>query len=410
MIRLSYSSSGGGSGEGRIEWDRWRYRESLSCSSWKTARGIQGGKAYYTDEDGVTRVASEPVLAELVTRSYFWRRAYLFADLERARAQPGPSDEATVSVRLTPQGGNPLVLTFSRHGETLLAARSPRFDLVFASPIRLTDASRRDSPVNAEIRSISLPVSPMEDLSAGGGSVRWTGTQTEAPFEKAGSTIAFSGKLFGSDARILLDSEADGPVLLRADRAAAAGLEFRPDVFGRQVARGGPLEVGGASFPSLLFQRVETLPDGAAAAAGAALFRESVVEIDPEAGRLRLHDPARWVTPAGYFRGLLDDDGNRPVAILRRGRPTLRLLAAAMSREPLVLSPESARRAGLSSPAAIASDLRWGAASLPSVKPAIEEGRFDSGWGDDGRLGIEVLLRFHLFFDMPHRWTYLKPL
>jgi len=410
LIHLNYSSPAGESGEGLIEWDRWRYRETLASAGWRTERGIQGGKGYYTDEDGVTRVASEPVLAELTTHSYFWRRAYLFDDLERARTDLGPSDEGTISVRLTPRGGNPLVLTFSRHGERLLAARSPRFDLVFQSATRLTDASRRESPLQAEIRSIGLPTRAMEDALAGGGTVRWPGRGAEVAFEKAGHGIVFPARIAGLAVRILLDAEADGPVRIRRNRAAATALAFRPDMLGREVARGGPLEIGAASFSSLLFQRVDSIPEGADAAAGAALFREAIVEVDPGARRLALLDPAKWVSPAGYFRGLLDDDGDRPVAILRTGRQTLRVLAGVPSRAALLLAPEAAARSGLASPGALASDLRWGAADLPSLTLSVESGRFDPDWGEDGRLGFDALLAFHVFFDMPHRWTYLKPL
>ena len=410
MIRLRYSSPAGASGEGLIQWDRWRYRETLASAGWRTERGIQGGKSYYTDEDGVTRVASEPILAELTTRSYFWRRAYLFDDLERARMDLGPSDEETISVRLTPRGGNPLVLTFSRHGERLLAARSPRLDLVFQSATRLKDASRRESPQQVEIRSIGLPTRGMEDAQAGGGTVRWPGRGAEVVFEKAGHGIVFPARIAGLPIRILLDAEADGPVRILRNRAPAAALAFRPDVLGREVARGGPLEVGAVSFSSLLFQRVDSIPEGADAAAGAALFREAVVEVDPGASRLALYDPAKWVSPAGYFRGLLDDDGNRPIAILRKGRETLRVLAAVPSGAALLLAPEAAARSGLSLPGALASNLRWGAAELPSLRLSVEGGRFDPDWGEDGRLGFGALLRFHVFFDMPHRWTYLQPI
>ena len=84
MIRLALSAPGtSATGFHEIEWDARSYRETVSSAGFTTIRGLQGGKAYFTDEDGVTRVVSEPVLAELITRSYFWRRAYLFEDLER---------------------------------------------------------------------------------------------------------------------------------------------------------------------------------------------------------------------------------------------------------------------------------------------------------------------------------------
>ena len=73
-------------GVAEVAWRDGRYRERTASAGAVTERGIQGGKAYYVDEDGFTRVVSEPVLAELLSRSYFWRKAWLFADRERARA------------------------------------------------------------------------------------------------------------------------------------------------------------------------------------------------------------------------------------------------------------------------------------------------------------------------------------
>ena len=57
------------SGRGEIAWEQDKYRESLSSQGLFTVRGIQSGKAYFTDEDGVTRVVSDPVLRELTTRA-----------------------------------------------------------------------------------------------------------------------------------------------------------------------------------------------------------------------------------------------------------------------------------------------------------------------------------------------------
>ena len=33
----------------------------------------------------------------------------------------------------------------------------------------------------------------------------------------------------------------------------------------------------------------------------------------------------------------------------------------------------------------------------------------DAGWGDDGKLGFAMLLRFQSHLDMPHRWIYVRP-
>jgi len=181
-------------------------------------------------------------------------------------------------------------------------------------------------------------------------------------------------------------------------------------VLGRRLARAGPLEVGTLSFPALWVQISDEIPEGADAEAGGVFFREAVVEMDAGEARFRFHDPARWTAPPGYFRGLLDDDGDRPVAILRQGSDTLRLRAGTGSASGLLLAPDSARRMALSTPGSVAGELRWGTAPFPPAPVAVESAAFDSEWGDDGGLGFDVLLRFHVFWDMPHRWAYLRPL
>ncbi len=396
-------------GTGQIEWDGSNYRETVSSAGCTTVRGIQAGKAYLTDEDGVTRVTSEPALSELLTRSYFWRRAYLFDDLENARIALGPADRATVSVRLIPRGGHPLLLIFSNRGD-LVGARSPRFHLEFRGPRRLTDASRRDVPVEVEISSITLPVDQMSDTQAGGWSARWPAPSAEAAFVGIGRGAGVDGRIARMPVRIALDSNADGPFRVRAGVAQRLGLSPRSDVLGRRLARAGPLEVGTLSFPALWVQISDEIPEGADAEAGGVFFREAVVEMDPGKARIRFHDPARWTAPPGYFRGLLDDDGDRPVAIVRQGSGTLRLRAGTGSASGLLLAPDSARRMALSTPGSVAGELRWGTAPFPPAPVAVESAAFDSEWGDDGSLGFDVLLRFHVFWDMPHRWAYLRPL
>ena len=411
VVRLALSAAAGreGAGTGRIQWDGANYRETVSSAGWTTARGIQAGKAYFTDEDGVTRVASEPVLAELLTRSYFWRRAYLFDDLEQARLALGPADEKTVSVELTPRGGNALRLTFAGGGD-LISANSPRFHLDFRDRSRFTDRSRPAVPVEAEVRSITLPEDSMADTQAGGWSARWTATPAEAPLARIGRGVAVDGKIGGVPVRIALDAAADGPLRVRPRLAGRLGLSERGDVLGRRVSRGGPLSVATLSYPGLFLEISDEVPEGADAEAGGLFLRETIVELDSAAGSIRFHDPARWAAPPGYFRGLLDDDGDRAVAILRRGSGTLRLRAGTGSVSGIELAPESARRAGLSAPASVATDLKWGTAAVPSSAVTIRETGFDQDWGDDGSLGFEPLLRFHVFLDMPRRWAYLRPL
>jgi hypothetical protein len=188
---------------------------------------------------------------------------------------------------------------------------------------------------------------------------------------------------------------------------ARLGLAFASDISGRLVAGGATLEIGGASWPSLWIRRAEAVPPGADAVAGGCLFREAVVEFDAEAERLRLHDPATFRPPEGFFRVVIDDDDDRPVAILNRGKKELRLTAGSDTGESaLVVAPASAER--LDFPGSKARGLAWGPIRLPELPIATSRGGFFPEWGDDGRLGFPLLLRFHAFVNMPQRWIYVK--
>ena len=412
VIRLMLSAAAGrdaASGTGRIEWDGSNYRETVASAAWTTARGVQAGKAFWTDEDGVTRVTSEPVLRELITRSYFWRRAYLFDDLEGSGIALGPAGEKTVSVDLSPRGGNTLRLTFTSVGD-LLSVRSPRFQLEFHSASRFTDRSRPDGPVEAEIRSITLPSDSLADTQTGGWTARWTAMPAEVSLVRIGPGLGVDGRIGALAVRIAIDAAADGPLRVRPLLARRLGVQVRGDVLGRRLARGGPIAVGTLSYPELFLEVSDDVPAGAEARAGAVFLRETIVEVDGAAGRVRFHDPARWSPPPGYFRGLLDDDGDRAVAILQRGSASLRLRAGTFDGDGILLAPEPARRLGLSATGSAATDLRWGTATFPAAPVRTEDSGFDADWGDDGALGMGLLLHFHVFLDLPRRWTYLRPL
>ncbi|MDQ2980587.1 MAG: hypothetical protein M3R62_15370, partial [Acidobacteriota bacterium] len=411
VIRLAlFSPTSAATGTQQIEWDSRAYRETISSGGATTVRGIQGGKAYFTDEDGVTRVVSEPVLAELVTRSYFWRRAYLFEDAERAKIALGPADAIRVSLRMKPREGNPLTLTFDRRDLRLLSARSPGLDLEFESPTRWRDASRRGAPVRVEHRRTGLPTGILPDAAAGGWSAVWRQPIAEAPLVgPRPEEVAVRATVAGQALVLAIDAAADGPIRIRPAAAARLGLTFSEDVFGRRLARGARLAIADWSEPSVFVEISDDVPPGAEGALGAALFRETTVEYDAAGRRLRLLDPARWVRPEGYFRSVIDDDGDRPVAILTKGREALRVLAGASAATALTLAPESALRVGLAPGARTAEGFRWGPAPLPSIDLDRKEALFDPSRGDDGRLSARFLLRFQAIIDMPHRWAYLKP-
>jgi len=412
VIRMRLSSATGEGvvgGVGEIAWEPQRYRERTSSAGLTTERGIQAGKAYDTDEDGVTRVVSEPVLRELLTRSYFWRRAWLFEDRERARVSLGPAGEESVSVRLVPRGGNVLLLSFSRRGGRLLSVRSPRFDLDVLGPGVLRERSGARPPVRAEIAWIGLPTGRLPDAAVGGGCGRFSGA-TEVPIETSDGTEAiFPGRVNGLSLRIALDAAAGSPSGVSLAVAAELGIPFERDAFGRFVAGGATLEVGGFSCRGIHLERLGAAPDGAGAVVGGALFREAVVELDPAAGRLRLHDPARWVAPPGFTRIVVDDDGNRPVTTLRwKGNPARLLVGSRTGSPALLLAPPSAQRLGIG-PSGVARGLRWGPLSLPDLLAGHDAAGTSPAWGDDGRIGFPLFLEFHSFLDMSHRWIYLAP-
>lgn len=397
-------------GAAEVAWEPNRYRERVSSAGVATERGIQGGKAYAIDEDGSTRVVSEPVLRELLTRSYFWRKAWLFEDRERARLSLGPADSAVVSVGLAPLGGNPLVLSFSRRDGRLTAVRSPRFDLDFERDGSFRLASELRPPVLGKIAWSGLPSEAIADAAVGGGCGKFVG-QAQVPFERtAAGGLAFPAAVNGVAVRLSLDASLDGPLRISPDAAKRLGLALSTDVFGRSIAAGAALAVGTFSCPGIHVEAVAAPPDGVDGVVGGILYREAVVEIDPAARRLALHDPARWVAPAGFSRMLVDDDGDRPVTTLRRRSRVARLIVGVpIGSTDISVASDALDRLGITAPGA-ADSLRWGILELTELSVVRDPNPAAVGWGDDGKLGFAMLLRFHSHLDLTHRWIYVQPL
>ena len=412
MIRIRLSRPDGLAGEpGQEEllWEPNRFRETVSSAGMTTVRGIQSARAFFTDFDGVTRVASEPVLRELITRSYFWRRAWLFRNHERALLRLGPSDDTTAAIRLDVLGGNPLTLVFARDDGRLLRVRSPRFDLDFRTPTRFRDLSDPARPVDGEIAWTGLPTGAMPMPEVGGSRATFGDPSTRLAAERHGGALLVDADILGTPVRLAVDGAASGPIRISPRLAARLALKFTTDVFGRPIAGGARLRIGAASWPSLFAQISDAVPAGADAAAGACLFRDAVVEIDLEQGRFGLHDPARWVVPEAYVRIVTDDDENRPVVVLRNGSEDLRLTSASDAGDAaLLLAAASAERAGLAG-ATEANGLKWGRLILPSLRMRVADQGFFPSWGDDGLLGMTIYDHAHVYIDMPQRWTYVKP-
>lgn len=411
VIRLALSRpESNATGTFRIEWDGRNYRETFTSAGGTTVRGIQGERGYFTDLDGVTRVISDPVLAQLVTRSYFWRRAYCFDDAERARFALGPADADHVSVRLTPLGGNPLLLTLDRRTLALSAVSSAGLVLEVESESRWRDRSWKGAVVTVDRRHTGLPSDALRDATIGGWTATWASPAAEAPFLAADDpAVLVRGSIGGVEAVIAVDAGVDGPIRVRPALATRLGLASQTDVLGRRLVSGVRLAIGDFSEPSVHAEISDDVPAGADAAVGAALWRETIVEYDTPRGRLRLHDPARWVRPEGYYRAVLDDDGDRPVGILQRKDKTLRVTAGISSVRALTLAVASATRTGYSGESRSAEGLRWGPAKLPPLDLVPVPSGFDPPAGDDGALSSRFLRRFRAVIDLTHRWAYLKP-
>ncbi|HEX4438918.1 MAG TPA: hypothetical protein VH854_02540 [Thermoanaerobaculia bacterium] len=411
-IRLRLQSLPGrpsATGSIEIDWSPYRYRETVTSAGLTTIRGLESGKAYFTDEDGVTRVASEPILRELETRSYFWRRAWLFDDRDNSLVSLGPADDATASVVLRSAKGNPLTLRFSRRDGSLAAVSAPRFELAFRSPDAFEDRSDPDKPFLGTIAWTGLPTGEIPHAEVGGGRARFAPEPSPAVWTRVGGALTVPARIGGLDVRLAVDAAADGPLRLSPALAARLPLRFIDDAFGRRVATGATLDVASESFPSLAATIRDGLPGGADAEAGGCLYREAAVEFEPAGRTLTLHDPAGWAPPERYYRVVIDDDGDRPVAILHHGSREIRLAEGSDSRAAALLVAESAAaRAGLAG-AKTATGMSWGPQDLPPLSMETARG-FDPEWGDDGRMGWDALAPFHFFVDMPRRWTYFKPL
>ncbi|HEY6928829.1 MAG TPA: hypothetical protein VJA66_04045, partial [Thermoanaerobaculia bacterium] len=247
----------------------------------------------------------------------------------------------------------------------------------------------------------------LADTNVGGWSSQWKAPIAESPLVRQSDGVAISARISGHPASLRLDGAEDGPLRLAPALADQLGLRFTPDIFGRLVSRGPELAVGPLSFPSVWVERTRSLPDGVDAAGGAPFFRETVVEVDSEERRVRFHDPAQWVNPEGFFRVLIDDDGNRPVVIGHRNGANIRLLGPTSAAAPILLTPEAARRLGLSGRAPVLHGL-WIGPELPPTPVLIEDER-QSDYGEDGRFSWNLILQSHADFDMVHRWLYLRP-
>jgi hypothetical protein len=255
-----------------------------------------------------------------------------------------------------------------------------------------------------------LPTDRIADASVGGGCGRFAPSGRVVRFDRTpDGGISFPATVNGVGLRLSLDARADGPPAISLPKAQGLSMSFSRDVYGRSLASGAALEIGGFTCRGIHVEAISTVPAGSDGTVGGTLFRETVVELDPGSGGLALHDPARWVSLPGFNRIIVDDDGDRPVATVRRKAADARVLVgSATGTADLRIAPAAAARLGVAGTGE-ASGLRWGILNLPTLRVEPETLGTSPDWGDDGRLGFAFLLRFHMYLDMPHRWIYLKP-
>ncbi|MGD8375424.1 MAG: aspartyl protease family protein [Acidobacteriota bacterium] len=273
------------------------------------------------------------------------------------------------------------------------------------------------------------------------------------PFETVNNHIVMEMEINGSGPfRTVLDTgmPAPGVVLYGSDRVDALKLDYDSAM---QAAVGGAGGKGErltaqvvpdqkASLPGLEMSGVSLtvlprMPDFAAyhdAIIGAALFRNFAVEIDPDAGVIRLHDPATFEPPEGAISLPLE---------IRRGIPftTLSVTTLAGDTVPVVLAvdlgashPVSLNAGtveGLEVPPGavetvigrgISGDVRGrvgrvaavmlGNVKLENVIATFPVGDHQSPRGMDsrnGNLGSGILGRFAVTFDYAHDRMVLVP-
>jgi PDZ domain/Aspartyl protease len=262
------------------------------------------------------------------------------------------------------------------------------------------------------------------------------------PFELYKNEIYLPAKLNGRDTEALLDSGASGSVV-DASGAAAFGLTPKGEVslMGAQ-AMGHGATVGGVSIDAGelrldhltvatadLTQLAQVSGRPLPLVLGDEVFNETVVDIDFAARRLAFRDPAHFVPPPGAVELPLSPGLFRtmPVSLERRAPAafivdlgdagTIDVFPAYAKAQNLMAGRRLSQTIGLgiaggltTSPIGALKEVQLAGASLADVPATFSEKR--SPGTDDriaGRMGTEILSRFHLMLDYPHDRLWLAP-
>ena len=257
-----------------------------------------------------------------------------------------------------------------------------------------------------------------------------------------GKLVGIPVTVNGVSADALLDTGATRSVL---EKAFAEGLQvplggrcFASGVAGRQTGRtasGLRLAVGDFRLDGLevwvldLSHAEDIVGRRVPVVLGEDLFAQAVVEVDPAAHVVGIHDPERFAPPPGALRVALTETGGfRLLEVSLEGGPPVPVLLDLGSAAPITLHPDywrthlplgdravsttlgtgvgGSREAGkctLSSLGIAGVTLTGVPADLETERPT----RLPAG--ASGFLGFPVLSRFHFFVDYPHQALWLVP-
>ena len=313
------SGPGGATGQrARSSGRRSRYRETIESAGLTTVRRHRGGPGvlHRSGRRDARRLRAGPARAA---------HAILFLAAGLALCRPragrssslGPADDARpCAVDLTPEGGNPLRLTFARGdgrlarppGAALRLSRSRRLHRwldVVGSALRPTTIARRvDRPADG------LGARGLGRRRPGGVRHAGRGSPRAAP-RRARSCRrrdrAASGPRSPSTARRAARSRS-----LPGSRTASGSPFARGCLRPRASRRASPLTLAGASRgPSLWSRSPRTLPAGADARRRRRPFSRSRRRVRRARGGSGIYDPAVERAARGLLPGRIDDDGDR---------------------------------------------------------------------------------------------------
>jgi hypothetical protein len=312
----------------------------------------------------------------------------------------------------------------------------------FAQAIRGDDtqAARFDQiELNKPLDPAALRRPPSSHAVAFRAGASWSGW---IPFELYKNEIYLPARLNGHDTEALLDSGASGSVV-DVTRAAEFGLAPKGAIslmgaqaMGRGAIVGGVsidagdlrldgLTVGAVDLTQLAQVSGRPLP----LVLGDEVFNETIVDIDFAGRRLAFRDPAHFTAPPGAVELPLSPGLFRAIPVSLEGRApaafifdlgdagTIDVFPAYAKAQNLLAGRRLSQTIGLgiaggltTSPIGALKDVRLAGVGLTNVPATFSEKR--SPGTDDtiaGRMGTEILSRFHLMIDYSHDRVFLAP-